>query len=152
MVPSFIRMATAYLTRAVAFSAAHRYYRPEWSEARNREVFGACANPHGHGHNYVLEATVRGSVDEETGFAVDLTALDGALEEEIVRRLDHRHINHAVEQFAEGGLIPTTENLLAWMWPRLAGRLPVGATLYRLRLREDDRLWVDYFGGEEGRP
>lgn len=143
-----MRMATAYLTRAVGFSAAHRYYRPEWSEARNREVFGACANPHGHGHNYVLEATVEGVIDEETGFSVNVAALDVVLEQEVVQRFDHRHINHAVDDFAEGGLIPTTENLLAWMWPRIQARLPEGASLHRLRLIEEDRLWVDYFGGK----
>ncbi len=144
-----MRMVTAYLTRRVGFSAAHRYYRPEWSEERNRQVFGSCANPHGHGHNYVLEATVQGEIAEDTGFSVDLTLLDEALSTE-VERLDHRHINHAVAEFREGGLVPTTENLLAYLWPRIATHLPEGARLHRLRLREDDRLWVDYFGGGPG--
>ncbi len=143
-------MAIAYLTRSVGFSAAHRYYRPEWSEERNRRVFGACANPHGHGHNYVLEATVRGEIDEETGFSVDLAALDAILAEEVVEPLDHRHLNHALEAAGAGALVPTTENLLAFLWPRIEGRLPEGAVLHRLRLREDDRLWADYFGGGEG--
>lgn len=145
-------MATAYLTRRVAFSAAHRYYRDDWSPERNAEVFGACANPHGHGHNYVLEVTVEGRIDAGTGFAVDLTELDAILEAEVVRPLDHRHINHAVPEFGPGGLVPTTENLVSWAWPRIARRLPTGARLHRLRLHEDERLFVDYFGGGAGTP
>lgn len=140
-------MAKAFLTRTVAFSAAHRYYRPEWSEQENRRIFGACANPHGHGHNYVLDVTVHGEIDAETGFSVDLGFLDRLLEEEVVRRFDHQHINHAIPDFGDGGLIPTSENLLAYLWPRLERGLPEGVRLQRLRLHEDGRLFVDYFGG-----
>ena len=140
-------MTLAYLTRRATFSAAHRYWRHDWSEERNRAVFGACANPHGHGHNYVLEATVAGPIDPETGFCVDLGALDRVLHEAVVAPLDHQHINHAVPEFGPGGAVPTTENLLAWAWPRVRARLPEGATLRRLRLREDEALHVDYYGG-----
>lgn len=146
---SFPRMAIAYLTRKVHFAAAHRYYRPEWSEDENRRVFGPCSNPHGHGHNYVLEVTVNGEIDPGTGFSVDLRALDSLLREEVVSVFDHRHINHAVEAFADGGLIPTCENLLAHLWPRLAAGLPAGVVLHRLRLHEDPMLYVDFFGGSK---
>lgn len=145
-------MTLAYLTRRVTFAAAHRYWRDDWSEERNRSVFGACANPHGHGHNYVLEATVEGSVDPDTGFSVDLGALDSALVEGVVQPLDHQHLNHAVAEFGPGGRIPTTENMAAWAWPRIAERMPAGVRLYRIRIREDEALWVDYFGGERGSP
>jgi 6-pyruvoyltetrahydropterin/6-carboxytetrahydropterin synthase len=138
-------MPSLRLTRRVRFSAAHRYYRPEWSEERNREVFGACANPHGHGHNYVLEVTVAGEVDPETGFVMDLGQLDAVLREEVVERLDHRHLNHEVERFGEGREIPTTENLAALIWELLEGRLGEGR-LAGLRLREDEDLWVEYGG------
>lgn len=138
-------MRIAYLTRGVRFAAAHRYYRPEWSDEENRRVFGACANPHGHGHNYTLEATVRGRIDPETGFSVDLAALDRILDEQVVRVFDHQHINFAVDAFAYGGLVPTTENILAYLWPRIADALPEGATLHRLRLYEDSNLFVDYY-------
>ena len=138
-------MNVAYLTRAVRFSAAHRYHRPEWDEARNRATFGACNNPHGHGHNYVLEATVAGEPDPDTGFAVDLAALDRALREEVLEPLDHQHLNHAVPEFREGARIPTTENLLIWIWERLEPRVE-GPRLMRLRLREDVDLWADYYG------
>ncbi|HLU26729.1 MAG TPA: 6-carboxytetrahydropterin synthase [Longimicrobiales bacterium] len=139
-------MRTAFLTRKVRFSAAHRYHRPEWSDAENRRVFGECNYPHGHGHNYLLEVTVRGEIDPETGFSVDLAALDALLEREVVRRFDHRHLNYADEAFAFGRLVPTCENILAVLWPRLAAGLPPGVTLQRLRLHEDETFFVDYYG------
>ncbi len=146
-------MNTAYLTRRVAFAAAHRYWRDDWSGERNREVFGACANPHGHGHSYILEATVAGRVDPETGFCVGLGELDAALAEAVVRPLDHQHINHAVPEFGPGGLVPTTENLLLWAWPRISRLLPPGVRLHRLRLREDESLYVDVLRDDlEGDP
>jgi 6-pyruvoyltetrahydropterin/6-carboxytetrahydropterin synthase len=138
-------METAYLTRTVRFSAAHRYYRPEWSEERNRAVFGACSNPHGHGHNYLLEVMVAGSPDPLTGFAADLGALDAALREVVLQPLDHQHLNHAIPEFRDGGLIPTTENVLVWIWNRLAPRI-TDSHLVRLRLREDTDLFADYYG------
>jgi 6-pyruvoyltetrahydropterin/6-carboxytetrahydropterin synthase len=140
-------MGLAYLTRRATFAAAHRYWREDWSEERNRSVFGACANPHGHGHNYVLEATVEGAVDPETGFSVDLGVLDAVLDGVVVK-LDHQHLNHAVPEFGPGGRVPTCENLAAWAWPRIAEGLPATARLHRLRVREDDTLWVDYYGGD----
>jgi 6-pyruvoyltetrahydropterin/6-carboxytetrahydropterin synthase len=139
-------MRLAYLTRIVAFSAAHRYHRPEWPEDRNRAVFGACTNPHGHGHNYRLEVTVQARIDPVTGFSADLAQLDTILCEEVLQPLDHQHLNHAVPEFA-AGTIPTCENILALLWPRIAGRLPESSDLHRLRLHEDERLYVDYFGG-----
>lgn len=140
-------MKLAYMTRRATFAAAHRYWRDEWSEERNRTAFGACANAHGHGHNYALEATVEGEIDPETGFCVDLATLDEILHDAVVAVLDHQHINHVVPEFGPGGKVPTTENLLAWAWPRVAERLPAGVGLRRLRLREDEDLYVDYFGG-----
>lgn len=143
-------MSLAYLTRRVTFSAAHRYWRDDWPEAQNREVFGACANPHGHGHNYALEATVEGQVDAETGFVIDLAALDRVLRDAILVPLDHQHVNHAVPAFGAGGLVPSTENLAAWAWTRIARELPAGVRLHRVRLRENADLYVDFFGGAEG--
>jgi 6-pyruvoyltetrahydropterin/6-carboxytetrahydropterin synthase len=135
------------LTRVLRFSAAHRYWRPDWSEEKNRAVFGPCANPHGHGHDYRLEVTVAGEVDAETGFSAELGALDAVLREEVFAALDHQHLNHAVPEFAEGGRIPTSENVLLWIWRRVAGRELGGARLVRMRLYESDGLWVEY-GGE----
>lgn len=139
-------MSEILLTRRVRFAAAHRYYRPEWSEERNRATFGLCSNPHGHGHNYTLEVTVQGRIDPMTGFAVDLATLDEVLRREVTDVLDHRHINHTLPEFAEGGLLPTSENLLAYLWPRIRDGLPGPATLRRLRLAEDETFHVDYVG------
>jgi 6-pyruvoyltetrahydropterin/6-carboxytetrahydropterin synthase len=139
-------MNSAFLTRTVRFAAAHRYYRQEWSEERNREVFGACANPHGHGHNYRLAVTVQAPVDEVTGMSVDLALLDSLLHRLVTGPLDHQHLNHVVPEFA-AGTVPTCENILVWLWPRIAGALPHGTRLHRLRLHEDDDLFVDYAGG-----
>jgi len=148
---SAIPVPTVHLVRTVRFSAAHRYNRPEWSEERNRAAFGACANPHGHGHDYRLEVTVAGSPDPETGFAVELPALDRILGEEVIRRFDHQHINHAEADFGEGGLIPTTENLVIFLWDRLAPRVrEAGAGLVRLRLCETGDLCAEYHGPEPG--
>lgn len=142
-------MDIAFLTRSVTFAAAHRYFRPEWDDARNREVFGACTNLHGHGHNYRLEVTVRAPIHAETGFSADLVALDRILQEEVMLPLDHQHLNYAVPDFAEGHAIPTCENILRWLWPRIRSRITHPAQLHALRLHEDDRLHVDYFGGPE---
>jgi 6-pyruvoyltetrahydropterin/6-carboxytetrahydropterin synthase len=136
---------SAFFTRVVRFSAAHRYHRPEWSDERNAATFGACANPHGHGHNYTLEATFAGTPDPLTGFAVDLTEVDTLLKSRVLVPLDHQHINYAIEEFGAGRLIPTTENLVAWIWDRLEGEMRSGR-LVRLRLYEDPDLFVDYFG------
>lgn len=143
--PTYAPMPTTLLTRRIRFSAAHRYHRPEWSEERNREVFGLCSNPHGHGHNYLLEVTVAGEVDPLTGFSVDLGMLDRVLREEVTDRLDHRHLNHDVPEFAPGKRIPTTENILLLLWGWIAPRLG-GARLVRLRLHENEEFYVDYAG------
>jgi 6-pyruvoyl tetrahydropterin synthase/QueD family protein len=86
-------MSIVRATRRVHFSAAHRLHRPEWSDARNTEVFGECANPLWHGHNYELEVTVEGPVDPETGFVMDLKQLRDMLEERVIRDVDHRNLN-----------------------------------------------------------
>ena len=142
-------MPVMQLTRRVRFSAAHRYHRPEWSEERNREVFGPCSNPYGHGHDYLLEVTAEGEVDPVTGFSANLAEVDRVLREEVVEPLDHQHLNHAVPRFAPGGSIPTTENILLLLWERIAPRI-TGARLVRLRLREGADLWVDYDGNAGG--
>ncbi len=142
-------MPRARLTRKVRFTAAHRYYRPDWTDERNRQTFGACANPHGHGHNYLLEVTVDGDIDPDTGFSVDLGLLDRVLEERVRAPLDHQHLNHAVPEFAPGAAIPTSENILALLWPPLQASIDgPGRRLVRLRLHEEEGFYVDYFGGD----
>ncbi len=139
-------MTIGYLTRAVHFSASHRYHRPEWSEEANRERFGAAALPEGHGHHYRCEVTVRGPIDAEVGMVMDLPEFDRLLDEEVVRRFHDRHINTAVDEFGPGRALPTTENLAAYILERISPRLPDGVSLYRVRVQEDRDLWSDVYG------
>jgi 6-pyruvoyltetrahydropterin/6-carboxytetrahydropterin synthase len=139
-------MPSARLTRVVDFSAAHRYFRPEWTAERNARVFGLCARDHGHGHNYRCAVTVAGPVSEETGMLVDLEAFDRVLEEEVRRPLDHRHLNHDVPEFAYGRQIPTAEALALWVWRRVLPRLPAGVRLHAVRIEEDPHLYAEYVG------
>lgn len=128
------------LERRYRFSASHLYRRPEWSEEENRAHFGRCANLPGHGHNYRLYVQVAGEVDPRTGFVVDLAALDRIVTEHVLDRVDHQHLNAALPEFAGGGLIPSSENLVVWIHRELAAWLPRGAELVRLRLEEDEDL------------
>ena len=136
-------MSRATLTRRVTFSAAHRYRRPEWDDARNREVFGACAHPNWHGHTYTCEVTVGGEVDPVTGFCADLGALDRALAERVVAALDHRNLVLDVPAFAEGALIPTGENVAWWIAREVQAALGPSTRVERVRLSEMPGLWVE---------
>jgi 6-pyruvoyltetrahydropterin/6-carboxytetrahydropterin synthase len=137
-------MAYASLTRRVSFAAAHRYRRPEWSDARNEEVFGRCARPNFHGHSYVCEVTVRAPIDETTGFSIDLAWLDEVLEREVRERLDHRNINLDVPEFADGRLVPTGENLARYIFDRVQGALEDDAEVMSVSVSEDATLRVTY--------
>jgi len=145
-------MTDIRLTRVVSFSAAHRYYRPEWSDARNREVFGACANEHGHGHNYECHVTIAGPLDDETGMVMNLRDLDRLLRETISDHLDHRFLNHVVPEFAPGRRIPTSEEIASYVWHRLGSRLPAGVTLVRVRIQEDRYLYAEVSREESETP
>ena len=131
-----------YVTRRFGFSAAHRYWRPEWSAEENARVFGSLTVV--HGHNYELEVTLAGSVDPVTGMVVDLAELKRMVDEAVISRFDHADLS-ADPIFAAAGQIPTTENLVRAIWDLLGPK--VGADrLYRLRLAEDPTLSVEYFG------
>jgi 6-pyruvoyltetrahydropterin/6-carboxytetrahydropterin synthase len=137
--------AMVLLTRTYEFSASHRLHSLALSDEENRSIFGKCNNPYGHGHNYKLEVTVRGPVDERTGMLADLDALDRVVHEEVVDRYDHRHLNMDLPEFRE--LNPTTENLVTVIWERLAPRL-TAPRLHRVTVRETDRNFFSY--GEDG--
>jgi 6-pyruvoyltetrahydropterin/6-carboxytetrahydropterin synthase len=131
------------LTRKLEFSAAHFYHNPKFSAEENRRIFGKCNNPHGHGHNYVLEVTVAGEPDPETGMILDLNELKKILEREVMARFDHRHLNHDVPELA--GKIPTCEEITAALWRILEPKIdPSGrAHLDHLRLYESPDLFAD---------
>ena len=138
-------MPRTSLTRRVLFSAAHRYRRDDWSDGENDAVFGACANPHFHGHSYTCDVTVAGPVDEETGFVVDLGFLDQVLQREVRDRFDHRNINLEVPEFASGRLLPTGENLSRFIAERVQAALAHSTALViRVRLAEDATLSSTY--------
>jgi len=136
-------MPRATLTRRLTFSAAHRYRRPEWSDAKNAEVFGACAHPNWHGHTYTCEVTVGGEVDPITGFCADLAALDRVLAERVHARLDHRNLVLDIPEFAEGREIPTSEQVAWWIVREVQAGLGGTARVVRVRLAEMPDLWVE---------
>lgn len=137
-------MPTAYLTRRVSFAAAHRYRRPEWSDEKNEAVFGACARPSYHGHTYTCDVTVRGEIDDLTGFVVDLALLDRVLETEVRQRFDHRNINLEVPEFADGKLVPTGENIARFISESVQASLPPETTVTEVRVAEDKTLSASY--------
>jgi len=139
-------MATVYVTRKVHFNAAHRLHNPAKSEAWNEATFGKCNSPNWHGHNYVLEVTVAGEPDPETGYVVDLGALKDVLHERVVDRVDHKNLNLEVD-FMDG-VLPSTENFAMAIWDQLEDALPAGR-LHCVRLYETPRNFVEYYG-EDG--
>jgi 6-pyruvoyltetrahydropterin/6-carboxytetrahydropterin synthase len=139
---------TVYVTRKGRFSAAHRYHVESWSPERNREVFGPCNNPFGHGHNYEVEVTVAGPVDPETGMVLNLREIDAILQREVIERFDHRHLNEELPEWRRQ--VPTTENLATAIWARLASHLTRrGVRLHRVRVHESPDLYAEYLG-EDG--
>lgn len=136
----------ASLTRRITFAAAHRYRRPEWSDEKNLEVFGSCSRPSYHGHNYACEITVSGEIDRETGFLIDLGALDAIIREEVIDRFDHRNINADVAEFGDGKLVPSGENLAMFIFARVQERLAGRATVTSVKVAEDDTLSATYTG------
>ena len=132
-----------YLTRKAEFSASHLYHNPELSPEENKRIFGKCNNPHGHGHNYTLEVTVKGDVDQRSGFVVDLKELKEIMNREVIEAVDHRFLNKEVAEFKDR--IPTTENLAITIWGWLKPKLKVAA-LHRIRVYETPDLFVDYYG------
>jgi 6-pyruvoyltetrahydropterin/6-carboxytetrahydropterin synthase len=132
-----------YLTRRTEFSASHYYHNPDFTPEENQRIFGKCNNPHGHGHNYTLEVTVKGDVDRRSGFVVDLKELKEVMNREVIDALDHRHLNKEVPEFKNQ--IPTSENLAIAIWSRLEPKLRV-AKLHRVRLYETADLFVDFYG------
>lgn len=132
-----------YVTRRAEFSASHYYHNPNFTPEENRRTFGKCNNPLGHGHNYVVEATVGGAVDPATGMVMDLKELKVLLEQEVIQLMDHKLLNKEVPVFAE--INPTTENLAVEIWKLIAPKLTQG-TLHRIRVYESPDLFADYFG------
>ena len=134
----------SFLTRRVSFAAAHRYRRPEWSDEKNLQIFGLCARENFHGHSYVCDVTVTGEIDPVTGFIVDLGVLDEILEREVRTRFDHANINLDVAEFADGGLMPTGEELARFICQRVQAGLGARTRVTRVTVAEDATLSAAY--------
>lgn len=137
------------ISRKAYFSSGHRYFNPNWSEEKNREVYGSCFAEVGHGHNYVLEASFEGAIDDDSGMIANLKDIDRVLKE-AVEPLDHHHLNFDVEYFKTK--VPTTENLAVYLFNEIAEKsqkagLP--AKLYKVRVYESDDLWADCSSNNE---
>jgi len=134
-----------YLTRVYRFCAAHRLHNPNLSDEENRELFGKCNNPHGHGHNYTLEITVKGVPDERTDCLLDIGEMDRAVQEKILDPFDHVYLNLDTEAFRS--INPSSENMIRTFWEILETRFQPAA-LHRIRLWETSKSAFDYYGEE----
>lgn len=132
-----------FVTRREVFSSAHRLYNPSFTDAENELVYDKCNNYHGHGHNYVLEVVVEGEIDERTGYVIDLKVLKKIIIENIIRKVDHKHLNLDVDFMKN--VIPTAENIAVKIWEQLVDKIPNGR-LYKIRLSETENNYVEYFG------
>lgn len=137
-------MATAYFGRRYMLSASHRLHTNELSEDANRATYGKCNNPHGHGHNYIVQVTLSGPVDASTGMVTNLADLDAFAARELLAHFDHANLN-TLECFRD--LVPTTENLAIEAW-RIFAEYP-HANLEHVRVEETSNNSFDYFGAGE---
>lgn len=137
-----------YVTRTIEFNAAHRLYNPEFSEEKNKRIYGKCSNAYGHGHNYELEITVSGNVDPATGFLLDMKELKKILEQEIMNRFDHKHLNYDVEELKD--TVPSTEVLALTVWDLLEKTLQRYTNneikLHEVKIHETRKNSVRYLG------
>jgi len=136
----------AHLTRRYMFSASHRLHSEEMSAVENRDIYGKCNNPYGHGHNYAVEITVSGPIDEQTGMVCNLVDLDGFVREQVLERYDHQNLNCLPEFRNE---VPTTENLCMSIF-NIVKRGFDKAHLEKVRIDETMLNSFEY-AGEEGR-
>jgi 6-pyruvoyltetrahydropterin/6-carboxytetrahydropterin synthase len=136
-----------YITRKEHFNAAHKLYNPNWSAEQNYEVFGKCANPNWHGHNYNLFVTVKGEVNPDTGYSVNLKELSTLIRTYITDKLDHKNLNLDVDFMK--GLMPSTENVAIAIWNQLQPHIQaMNCQLHCVKLYETDNNYVEYFGGK----
>lgn len=132
-----------YLTRREFFSASHRLYNPKFSEQENLRIYGKCAYPNGHGHNYEIEVTVVGDPDSDTGMIIDLKKLSDLIRSEIIEKVDHKHLNIDVDFLR--GIIPTAENIAVTFWNILDPRIKQGR-LYSVKVYETPNNYAEYKG------
>ncbi|MCD6017734.1 MAG: 6-pyruvoyl tetrahydrobiopterin synthase [Bacteroidetes bacterium] len=134
-----------YITRKEHFNAAHKLFNPAWTEEQNNTTFGKCANKNWHGHNYELFVTVKGEINPDTGFVVNLKTLSTVIRTDVTDILDHKNLNMDVKGMP---IMPSTENVAIFIWNILAPKIKeMGAELHGIKLYETDSNYVEYFGG-----
>lgn len=134
-----------YLTRVEHFNAAHKLYNDDWSEEKNLEVFGKCANPNWHGHNYELFVTIKGDPHPETGFVFNAKTLGNLIKDIVIERVDHKNLNLDVDFMK--GKFTSAENVAIGIWKELKPHIEEqGAQLHCIRLQETPRIYVEYYG------
>lgn len=134
-----------YITRRERFTAAHKLYRPDWTDEQNTALFGGCANPNWHGHNYVLYVTVKGNVKPELGYAMNLKDLSTIIKERVTNKLDHRNLNLDVDFLKD--IMTSTENVAIAIWQQLVEPVKAyGVELHCIKVQETENNFVEYFG------
>lgn len=132
-----------FVSRREVFSASHRLHNSDLSDDENKNIFGKCNNTNGHGHNYILEVIVAGEVDPKTGYVIDLKQLKTIIIENIISKVDHKHLNYDVDFLS--GINPTTENIAIAFWNILEDKIPTGK-LYSIKLHETENNFIEYKG------
>ncbi|MEM7161353.1 MAG: 6-carboxytetrahydropterin synthase [Bacteroidota bacterium] len=134
-----------YITRKEHFNAAHKLWNDAWSPERNHEVFGKCANENWHGHNYYIHVTVKGKINSETGYLMDLKELSQIIKKYVTEKLDHKNLNLDVDFLK--GIMPSTENLVMAVWKQLKEPVEAqGVHLHAVKIFETENNWAEYFG------
>ena len=141
-------MKTVYITRRETFNAAHKLYREDWSDEKNKDVFGKCSNHNWHGHNFIIYVTIKGVPNPETGFVINLKELSQIINEEVIEPLDHKNLNLDVP-FMEG-ILASTENLVIQIWEQLKDPIKnANGELVKIKLVETENNFVEYYGGNK---
>jgi len=134
-----------YITRKETFTAAHKLFKAEWSDEKNLNVFGKCANPNWHGHNYILFVTVKGKINPETSFVTNLSDLSTILKKKIIDKVDHKNLNLDVDFMKT--VLPSTENLVVEIWKQIQDDVAsLGCQLHCVKIQETEKNYVEYFG------
>lgn len=138
-------MNIVYLTRRERFNAAHRMFHPDWTDEKNLEVFGKCSNPNWHGHNYVVYVTVKGEINPEIGYVVNLKTLSAIINKHVIEKADHKNLNLEVDFMK--GLNPSAENIALAIWNQLKDPVKaMGVDLHCVKIEETENNFVEYFG------
>tara|TARA_Y100001934_G_C11691715_1_gene468165 strand:- start:56 stop:475 length:420 start_codon:yes stop_codon:yes gene_type:complete len=132
------------ITKQYKFCAAHKYFNPKWDDDQNYSVFGDDVRI--HGHNYELDITVGGPINNDSGFIIDIVKLNSIVEEFVIEKLDHSQIQEDIDWFKTKGKQPSTENLVVYIWRQIADKIPNPAYLYSIKLRETPTIYTEYYG------